>query len=879
MMNSKPMIKVKKLLCCILESPKSHRGLFLFRRNKKNQSFIKQSQGGALIQVLVMCSFMSIIFYSMTQGIFLQKKQYVLTKEKASSILILNSFMEFLHTSVKNNWCINGSSFLPDMRCSLAHARSTERVIMSRDTYNIIKTMLENGMNVKGLSSPSQLKPLSCIDGKVDLDSLSPKHTLKNIVNTYQVGALKFKEVKYRINRYKNEHSGTMGQTVLNANIKLDYESAQGGKSIYLNSLIGIMPRELNNFGLIVANDLHLDKSFSSISLGDANIHTYSHRSSFRGRGLIFESPVFVNGSVYLPNHPVGSPPPYSPVTFSNKIVLGDGKVMQGTLPYHPRHHHQTWNDNPYFGGFLKGVDIDGKRDIGLDYFSGKHSRSLSRLVASQANMQKCLQHQMIEIDLNQTIESQLRLRSSSSRNHYLQLTGGNKIVPQTVGTEGRVDMKNPSGIYDMTVTPSYSESTEKIARLKINLNGNEISANLPESGELMIQFKAKSSVIADIDTKIAQQQSRSLASVLPAVTSSIQKNIEDLTALKNKYLTGPPSIRLKTSLHSLGEGSKDLSSFHLKVDFTNKDDLTSHLTSDLQIDVEPFDIGYLKGINKRVKHMSGYDRQGTLNYGVTLRNPTSLSYSSPQKTSHPYQVTKLSEDLALKTACAGDTSYNGAFDLKDWALDFAPFTRASWSLTQDISAPNTFLLNENNSVPLPNRSIFFTVSIGRRCVVQDGATFVTGFFICDEFVIEPRRNPLKIIATVITSRLQIHPSALEAGIQWFNVHHATVTPDLRRTGILSALRGAPCVANHLNPQRPIWHPYPGLIHTVNNYRCNTIFLRKRVEPLQWTTVDPDCGVLPGETLPTCKREIKRFHMIEFMRYAPTNPEEGDYKC
>ena len=183
------------------------------------------------------------------------------------------------------------------------------------------------------------------------------------------------------------------------------------------------------------------------------------------------------------------------------------------------------------------------------------------------------------------------------------------------------------------------------------------------------------------------------------------------------------------------------------------------------------------------------------------------------------------------------------------------------------------------NSQPLRGRANFNVHSIAKKCIVKSDATFVTGFLICDKFIISSRSRPLEIVGTVLTAHLQIHPSALNAGIRWFSAYNPKITQKLRQVEILSLNGGGQCPVEGSNLNQPLWHPYPGLLNLANYYKCSTLHLRAKADPLRWTTVDPDCITLPGSSTPSCKNHIRRFYIIKYREEMLPRPHSEDYQC
>ena len=652
----------------------------------------KQQKGGALLQVLIMSSFMSFVFYAMMQALVTQKGQHELTKKATGAHIVMGSLMEYLHTALQNKWCIHSRIMTPESNCTLRHPRSMERVMMNSETHNTIHKMLRHGIPVGGLSSPSELRPLNCLQGKIDLRSLPSDHSLKQVAHSYEKHNVKFEKAIYRVKRAPNGSSfGGSNQTLLDMRILLTSEEKGEKKLQAIHSLVGIMPRELGTFALIVPNNLRLDRSFSYIEQGDANIHTYPSRRAFRGKGLVFESPVFVHRNIYLPKHSPATQPPYSPVTFLDKVILGKGHIMQGRAVYKPKISNTfapVWIDTPYFGGFLNGLKIDGEEDMGLDYFSGKQSTALAQLQLSHQNMKNCIEHSLVEIDYLQTLESQLKMDPLSSGQYRFQLTKFNRVLPQEVGNEKEVQgPANPK--YQTVGFTEYGDSTKKIVRLQLKWGNNIVKANVPEGGTLKGGFKLKPSYLEELNTNIQTKEStlnnldlslasllsqkRGLASNDPSI-STLTAQINALNATRNqltieiqrlKEKKQPALIKLTVSPQPFGGGDKDMASFRLKVDFENKPRFESYLVEDLglsgfNLSVEPFDVAYRGGVNERLDHKGGYDRKGELQY--TLNGTSSFRYPSSQNDFHSHHPVSWNKHEFMKTKCQGDTYYGEAF-------------------------------------------------------------------------------------------------------------------------------------------------------------------------------------------------------------------------
>ena len=193
-----------------------------------------------------------------------------------------------------------------------------------------------------------------------------------------------------------------------------------------------------------------------------------------------------------------------------------------------------------------------------------------------------------------------------------------------------------------------------------------------------------------------------------------------------------------------------------------------------------------------------------------------------------------------------------------DWFYDLSPFTRTSWDFTETTPHPRSFSMDATVASPSGANLEFHLKALIGDCVVESSATFVTGFFVCDKFTIKQRTTPLRIIGTVITSQLEVHPSALKHGVVWSSIWYPQALYELRKHLILSK--------DVENPYKEVKNEETGVItreitekrscDNDKNYladpihpdsreesvNCNPGILRKAADPFTWTTVDPDCA-------------------------------------
>ncbi|MNL46096.1 hypothetical protein D3C87_1687810 [compost metagenome] len=76
-----------------------------------------------------------------------------------------------------------------------------------------------------------------------------------------------------------------------------------GSTPLEITSKIAIFPREVGSFALLVPGNLYLDRpATSSVNQGDIALHAFGSRADLgTSSGLVFLSPVYVNGDIHIP--------------------------------------------------------------------------------------------------------------------------------------------------------------------------------------------------------------------------------------------------------------------------------------------------------------------------------------------------------------------------------------------------------------------------------------------------------------------------------------------------------------------------------------------------------------------------------------------------
>ncbi len=372
----------------------------------------------------------------------------------------------------------------------------------------------------------------------------------------------------------------------------------------------------------------------------------------------------------------------------------------------------------------------------------------------------------------------------------------------------------------------------------------------------------------ANLSTALTQYQ---------AAATLAQKKLDDLKLM----LKSPPQILATTQPYIEKSGKKAVDKVYVKFQFNNMQNLLSQqgaaMTDLPSIDVVAYDNSYAQ--SKPIGPYMGTSTKSKCSKTENCANPESTSSLKftfkngsivyPQATGVALPQEML--DLALlqeQCTASKNSQTSQAFGSAAWLTDFSKYTRVSWNFAGDKPAgsdPVQSLLSITNS---KIGTAGFTVkSIVGKCTIEADSDFVTGFFSCDELEIKSRTTPLRIIATFIVNKLSIHPSALQQGITWSSIYHPQATQALRKAGVLKSLYAGRSCDSQSNI--PIWHPIPAVKDVQDRFSCNVISLREKANPFQWTSMDPDCGLVgAGAAATTCKHRLVRFFVVEQVRVS-----------
>lgn len=916
-------------------------------------------KGSALLQVLGAVAFLSAGFYALSTYVIQQRTQIFKNNSVVQTRLALQSTVDYAIYGIRQKWCFH-QTLQQDPVCDLKHDGNVERVIMSVDQENFIKELIAMGI----VANPGGPISLPSIDRYVELKALTSSHPL--FVITSRLKPDKLHGIHLRISRDDSPQLPRAGREVFLKVQAYFAEGAngepikEGGHVLSVASYISVHPREVGSFALITPRDLHLDTNYNdSLTYGDLGFHRFGGLGAVGGPGLKFLSPVFVNRNLHLPAPDQAadrgqSEKIYTPVTFADKVILGNGGVLEGGRLYIPAsaggNSDRLWSDNRLFGGLQKGIENDGSVDLGLDYFSGNASGAGA---ADPGLMAQCIERNLKRstYDAIKGSKAYANVRSGSSgastRTYDLWMSEGNSFSPQT----NELNPPNMDQWDGGTFTRSGAPTKNAVVKVAIEAGPYSLTTSLPINGSVEIKAPpppssgngngnnsgsgngngggnttgggngtgsgdgtgtggngtgpgggttngtgngtASASAAGDgsgpggsgagSDGGTGGGGSGGTGSGGTNGTGSGGTGNSGGTNGDNNgggSSAVPATIRL--SVEVVNEGGYD-QPHKVKVSLTILDgsslkDKSGKQINEVSVALTAMDSTFFEGrstlsASDQTTHVANMTTYLNASFDAGDKEFQLPSSSSATRTGPPVTVAEDKTNYGeIDKNCADSTAASGgaAFGSAPWDYSFAPSTRTSWNfagLPGSVPGPNpvinTLTFDVNNSHTSRTPIVFQVRSIARNCVIKSTANFVTGFYACDHLTIEPRTEPLRLIATFITNQLTIDPSAYRAGITWSSIYHPQAVYELRRTRTLRTSAGQPCSDT---PKSPIWHPIPSMVETADRFNCNVISLRAKADPFQWTSVDPDCGIMQGKSSTSCKKRVTHFLVIEHSR-------------
>jgi hypothetical protein len=908
----------------------------IMKNHEKHQSskpfrVLRSRKGNAIAFALIISIVGAILVTSIAQYFGNLTKTVYKNNDIGALRAALNSAMDYTVNGVRNRWCFT-ANWSPNVVCKLTDANNVERMLLSDEALRAIQVSMTADSYGGDIS---QVRTKS-IKGTVRWGDITPEHPLYYIVkglkdigedfvfnfNIIRIdsGVQKGREVAMQIEVELVLGSGSL--------IRIVRPDKTKDHTITVVSSVLIFPREINTNALMIANNLFLDRPDPGVE-GAANGNVYFHPFSSPGEaaGILFESPVFVNGNVYTP---MPDAPGYTPVTFGDKVILGAGVVLeaQGDTGSFAKpgtaggFSDRFYSQSTTFGGFRKGVLLDPGRDKGLDVL-GKVDPPPAPIM-TDADL--CILRNAAKADLGVTRDTQLFLRVVSA----VDATGTYQFVANIGAVDNFYEQGSESADQFLSKSPATlaatvshtSPANRPIFRMTVSLNG----------------YKENTGAFVAADMGITS-------------TLNIQMNPSDPSAILS-ITTSPYVIDGNTqnnavniTVNLINQANFSLLPYGVKVPGST---VTTSPEPRIDVNIEAFDVAYTTKTAGGIKIESGrtkgspgnkvicppgspgYNTTGVVNgqtyncwddyawhpamgkyknNGFSFRQPlassdksyylhrnaASAGYAGGYHTCPDYdnalcppiykdiQKPQERDFVAFDKTCftpPKGTDMFPSFGAADWAAaSFTQQARRSWGFTEPGTSASEPGYNDGTLVidkawarlegtPKP---VFVVGAIYNKCVIRSDANFVAGFFVCDNLIIESRTEPLRIIGTFIVSKMSVADTALIAGIRWSNIFHPSAVYELRKAGILNAFDTNPPAPPAVPSSNdcdiasdPLWHPYPSIKKVQFLYKCNPISLRAKADPFQWTMIDPDCGLVGNKQ--QCKYRVMRYEIIELKR-------------
>ncbi|MFP5520664.1 MAG: hypothetical protein ACLGGX_12225 [Bdellovibrionia bacterium] len=917
--------------------------------------------------------------YFLSELVIEQSNQSKKTVDMLEARIVMHSVVDYTKYGLANRWCFTPDWLQEPKKCGLDHKRATERLIMNSNTEAFIRGMIADKSYTGAYGTPLRLEFFEQV---ISVSDFTPSHPLYRILNS--LGQSDVKYIKIHVSRDKRAVLPQSGNEVyINIKVQLLDKNSKllqvAGSTLEVRADIGIFPREVGTFALMVPNHLHLDKKAGvSVGKGDHIIPVFDSRNLTLGyNNIVFDSPVFVNGDINLPTRPDGendaTDSQYNPVVFNDRVYVAGNIKRDGKLYTQASTRGLTnqWIHNRQFGGFLRGVVREGGRDKGLDVLADLIGAGSIEL----ADVNQCIQRNYFRGNIRATELSKLTQKTSTTSDSArikLYLTDNNRFSPQRTwwnnpsdpsgsdidrpwsSNTQNIDADYDSGInpdrtvlsYDLEfVDPSNNrvlKVSEKMGdngatlELSMKFTYNSFKKSVQDQEKDIYNQKMKidgityirSDVVSDlddakkklseIDGKIDSSKKKiadwteDLKSASGSEEDELKEDIADeKVVLKGLEDSRPPVVaevdkwqdildqldsKIKTELATFKERSellKKLDEIYYKNDYPrltlkveNFDSSTSNpsfrnlsfkfkhpfafITDDgkplsLKVKMNMYDLAYFGDYNAR----NNTPYEDLAKFQTTIYPLGSGVKIDPVKGTDGKNLAVIpgtaDENFNIDEYCDKLSNGYSSSGGVDWNVDFSPKSKHSWSFTHAYDTRPNFIMDVNNASLVEKTAAFHIRASARDCVVENTADFVAGFFVCDNFIIAPRDKSLRIIGTVIAKNIEIDPSVAKNGLRWSSIYHPQSVFELRKVGILStATKTKQCD----EIKTPIWHPFPSMADAADIAKCSPNVLRARAQPFQWTSVDPDCGLVNGSAETKCKNRLINFHVVEFSREA-----------
>lgn len=833
--------------------------------------------GNAVLQVIFILSVLIIAIYLIADKIQTHRNVVLQSGSVVQARFALHSALDYMYYAVQRRYCLT-DNLLHEPNCSLKlgvtpgsrYGRSLERVLMSSEQAQNVQKMV-NGSPACTAPDPncplqsvpaivgvdlgleiappnqitdiaSQILRVDMLEVQVKVDDITGTHPLYPVLQSLKrVMRLELKDeaaykalglkLRVRVNREWGGHVYRTGnevyfQVVVSLTDKSDKILRVNNTPLEVMSYGTLYQRELSSFALMIPRDLRLDGDTSTNPLGNGDVELPLVDGAFSGPGLVFKSPVFVNRDIRLPSVSKAQGGQkarnlaYSPVTFADRVVIGNGIVRQGSNPYKPdesgSRNSLLWSDNKLFGGFKAGLLVDGAFDRGLNVFGLVESA----VPADGSLMAQCNQRNLLTTDVTKIREAKLIANLGATApgrwTYRVGFTDGNYFMAQTAslgspsaGAWG----SNPSDYPPEFPDPEVVGATggDGILELKVSLvdSANNVafmadSIRLNKGGEARLRAQVAS---PEWKKKLEDRLQEILDEAPPHGPdwADRKKAAEDNVKALEELMKNPGEIKIKLAPWvKPGTTYDQKHAYVLTVEITNDNAFRDPVVSGefpalltpkvmvkgfdaLHVEYLPISADVVPFITSNKTRWLKFARDG----GGALEAPPTFSNTengAPIDPAIPNDETDW-YDVDKKCADARNAATGQSFGAAAWNIDFATTsTFRSWNYSKglDQTPPSPFdpVAGPNDTIADPvtfgaaasesdpalitwypdnriSRKDFDVISIAPSCRIKGNAKLITGFFTCHTLYIERRTVPLTIVGTFVVRKiLFVEPDA-----------------------------------------------------------------------------------------------------------------------
>ena len=348
------------------------------------------TRGNTTMMALFVVGIVSSGVYFISNKIIVERKLSSQLRKDIHANLALRSITDYIKYGIRKGWCFD-DKLLPEApeTCvdNFDNKKSTIRLMMPTSYAKSLQILSSEHPNdfpsLKGRKAENLILESITINMDLTGSTISQAHPLYRVLSNLRSSLVK--GLKVKIARMNNmtlpvngdevyleittEFVDKTGKTLRSGNEVYDEKgelTTQGNQFFRETSRFISNPREVNSFVLMLPGTIYLGKS-SPPELGHGDLAIPLGSTS--DRGMVFNSPVFINENIFL--NKTG----YTPATFNDVVVLGNGiiKTSDGA-PFKINDSlgvQRYWTDLQTFGGFVRGLDSDGKRDLGLSTLNG----------------------------------------------------------------------------------------------------------------------------------------------------------------------------------------------------------------------------------------------------------------------------------------------------------------------------------------------------------------------------------------------------------------------------------------------------------------------------------------------------------------------------